>query len=333
MVSMSMFVKGFLDLHMQYDRDVLSILFDGDVYEHNNFYFELLKHVFKWYNTLGNESYIAFLLSKVQHWHAIDQSQFDGLLVAILAFIERYVSDKSVLSKMIQRYAHQPQQPQQHHDQKLEQLAAAYKENSIQTASKCIVRIVQLLGNVQYTQQFMYHLSVLHFKFHSDRVEQLTLDLYQRFVNEFDIDIVDYFMDASVHCNKVLMVIATENMLWSLCRCCFDEAVRIVLCSAAKRGDDVFKSSFIGDDQKYNNVFLCLAQSMYACTKTNEMEQRRLRIFRMLIEFGRRNDPNSKNKIEQALLQKQENNESGKNAIEIAKDNFPALYNEMKQFI
>ena len=40
MASMAMFMKGFIDLHMKLNRNVLDLLFDGDKAENNKFYFK-----------------------------------------------------------------------------------------------------------------------------------------------------------------------------------------------------------------------------------------------------------------------------------------------------
>jgi len=327
MVSMSMFMKGFLDFHMQSNRDVLSILFRGDQHKNNVFYFKLMKVMLRWNNMFSQiEQYAAFIFSKIVDWSSIPQPTFDIVLHSIVEFIERYISSKSMMMQMMKRYRSKQ-------DKVMSQLLESNRQKTMDKMADFFVHIFKFLSSQKYVQQLVHQLGLLHFKYLNDEVESFTLDLFEKLVHEFEIDLVEFVMSPHVHNPKLLVVIHTEYILWLLCRCCFDSAIEILLfhgrngTKREKQAMDLFKSLQV--DGKCNNVFLCLAQSMYRVTKGKEMEQKRVAIFRMLVKYG----ADQKEDIKKALLQMDEVNGNGKNAMQYAMDNCQSLYNEMKQFM
>eukprot|EP01084_Bolivina_argentea_P035222 65344_1 len=334
-VAIAMFIRQFIDIHIDYNRDTFGILFNKDIYENNSFYFKLLKHIFSINSMVSKlDNYLPFLLSKIE-WKDIDQLLFDNLLNSILSYIERYVSNKSMMMKIVNR-----QTCNSTNMKLVSKLVDVKREKTKQIVLKWIIKILQLLNCKEYTQQFIYHLSKLHFKsmYQNESVEEFTLILFKEFIkNEFDIDLINYFIDMNTHILKELVVYKSECVLWSLCRCCFDKAIQIFLFKQNKnKMKDLFQSKQMNlslFQSKYNNVFLSLSQSIMpdSITNTKRIQDARVNIFKMLCEYGKMNDM-SVEEIKKCLLQKDEVN--GKNSLEYAKENnYQSLYNEIKQFM
>eukprot|EP01083_Nonionella_stella_P137640 418800_1 len=270
MISMPMFMKGLIELHMEKNRDVLRLLFDDDIAKNNAFYFKFIKTILNWNTMFSNakmNQYLSFIVSKIVLWNSIDQPLFDELLIAILAYIERYVSNKSTVMKMIKQ-----------HRSKMVEIKRQQTQDMV---SEWIIKIFLLLDNHDFTHQFMYHLGALRFKYQHDSVEAFIVRLYEQLVKEFDIDLV--------HCYTAKALIASkrESILWLLCRCCFDQAIELLLGGAKcnDRKGNMFATKPWGVNGTSRNVFLCLVRGvMPRQVEKQEQEEERIKIFRCFVE-------------------------------------------------